>query len=74
MKLSSVVATVKPAICPVCGDPVPYAFYDVNGRLVIYPENYVICTDKNVAYHYSLEKDCWGKHTGYPNFRGGLRK
>jgi hypothetical protein len=60
-------APVRQALCGVCHEPVPFAYYDTDGKIQAVGNN-VICTEGNVAYHYTPEKDCYGKHTGYPNF------
>ena len=56
------------AKCPICGDPVPYAFYNKAGELYVDPPNHCIVSEGGVPFHMELGKDCWGKHTGYPNF------
>ena len=53
-----------PAICPICGGIVEHAFYD-NGKLI--SDGFIICSDGKFAYHLEKGRDCWGKHTGYPN-------
>lgn len=58
---------MKEALCPICGQTVPYAYYDDVGQLQA-EEGHAICNDKNMAYHFEPERDCWGKKTGYPNF------
>lgn len=54
-----------PALCAVCGEPVPHAFRDQEGKLTA---DTPICFEDNAVYHLEKGKDCWGKHTGVPNF------
>lgn len=50
----------KQALCGVCKEPVPYAFYDEKGQLRA-EEGHCICSEGNIAYHFEPSKDCWGK-------------
>jgi len=55
-----------PALCGVCGDLVPHAFYTPMGKLT--SDGTQICAHNNIAYHYEKGRDCWGKKTGHNNF------